>query len=136
MARVLGVGGVFFKAADVESVKAWYVRVLGLELAAWGGAIFPPLPPHGYTVWAPFAADTSHFEPSTAPVMVNLMVDDLDGVLARVRGAGVEVLKQEDSDDFGRFAWIMDPSGLKLELWQPAPQPQAGPEPAAGPAAA
>lgn len=130
MARVLGVGGVFFKAADVEATKAWYARVLGFELTPWGGVMFPPLPPHGLTVWSPFAADTTHFEPSTLPMMLNLMVDDLDGVLARVREAGVEVLKQDDSDPSGRFAWIMDPTGLKLELWQPIPEADAEPAPA------
>jgi catechol 2,3-dioxygenase-like lactoylglutathione lyase family enzyme len=116
--KVLGVGGVFFKAPDLAAVKAWYVRVLGFDVTEWGGTLFPPLP-HGFTVWSPFAADSDYFAPSTAPVMLNLMVDDLDAVLARVRAQGVEVLKQDDSDPSGRFAWIMDPTGLKLELWQP-----------------
>lgn len=117
MAKVLGLGGVFFKAADVETVKAWYARVLGFELTR-PGVMFPPLQ-EGVTVWSPFAADTDYFAPSQAPYMLNFVVDDLDGVLARVRTEGVEVLGTQD-ESYGRFAWIMDPVGVKLELWQAA----------------
>ena len=115
MGKVLGVGGVFFKAVDVEATNAWYARVLGIEAGSYG-ATFPPLP-HGMTIWSPFKADTDYFKPSDAPVMINLMVDDLDSVLERVRAEGVEVLGTQD-ESYGRFAWIMDPTGLKLELWQ------------------
>ena len=118
MARVLGVGGVFFKTADVGALKAWYVRVLGLELTPWGGVVFPPLP-RGKTAWTPFASDTDRFAPSAAPFMVNYVVDDLEGVLDRVRGEGVEVLERQDMEGIGRFAWIMDPAGTKVELWEP-----------------
>ena len=121
MAKVLGVGGVFFKAQDLAETKAWYARVLGIE-AGEHGAMFPPLPPNGMTLWSPFAADTTYFEPSTAPVMINLFVEDLDGVLARVRAEGVEVLGAQD-ESYGRFAWIMDPTGIKLELWEAAAEP-------------
>ena len=119
MAKVLGVGGIFFKAADVPAVSDWYRRVLGLELADWGGAAFPPLP-RGVTVWSPFAADTGYFAPSAQPFMVNFVVDDLDAVLIRVAAEGVEVLGRDDQDAMGRFAWIMDPAGVKIELWEPA----------------
>ncbi|MEO8112817.1 MAG: VOC family protein [Phenylobacterium sp.] len=119
MARVLGVGGVFFKADDLATVRDWYARVLGFEVADWGGAIFPH-PARGYQVWSPFAADTAYFDPSTAPVMVNLIVDDLDGVLSRAKAEGVEAIGREDADPSGRFAWIIDPAGLKLELWEPS----------------
>ncbi len=118
MAKVLGIGGVFFKARDVAATKAWYARVLGFEPTDHG-VIFPPLPPGGMTIWGPFAADTTYFAPSTAAMMLNLVVDDLDGVLARVRAEGVEVLGGQD-EAYGRFAWIMDPNGVKLELWQAA----------------
>ena len=122
MAKVLGVGGVFFKAQDLAETKAWYARVLGVE-AGEHGAMFPPLPPKGMTLWSPFPADTDYFEPSSAPVMINLFVEDLDGVLARVRAEGVEVLGTQDQP-YGRFAWIMDPTGLKLELWEAAAEPE------------
>jgi predicted enzyme related to lactoylglutathione lyase len=118
MAKVLGVGGVFFKTSDVESLKAWYVRVLKFELTEWGGVFFPPLPTGG-TVWSPFSADTDHFKPSTAPFMVNYVVDDLAGVLEHVRSEGVEILDEQAMDGMGKFAWIMDPAGTKIELWQP-----------------
>ena len=118
MAKVLGIGGVFFKAADAEATKAWYARVLGFDVTPHG-VMFPPLPEGGITVWSPFPADTGYFAPSTAPLMLNLAVDDLDGVLARVRAEGVEVMG-EQSESYGRFAWILDPDGMKLELWQAA----------------
>jgi len=121
MAKVLGLGGVFFKAADPAAVGAWYRRVLGLELEDWGGVAFPPLP-HGVTVWSPFKAETDYMAPSTAPFMINFLVDDLDGVLERVRAEGVEVLKQDNDDPSGRFAWILDPAGVKIELWQAPPE--------------
>ena len=125
MAKVLGVGGVFFKTSDVEALKAWYVRVLGFELTPWGGVAFAPLT-KGKTAWSPFASDTDRFAPSTDPFMIDFVVDDLDALLERVRCEGVEVLGRQEMDGVGRFAWILDPAGTKLELWQPAdPAPAA-----------
>ena len=118
MARVTGIGGVFVRARDPAATRAWYARVLGVE-ASEHGAIFAAQP-EGMTVWNPFAADTSYFDPSTAAVMLNLAMDDLDGVMARVRAEGVELLGTQD-DAYGRFAWLLDPDGIKLELWQAAP---------------
>jgi predicted enzyme related to lactoylglutathione lyase len=124
MAKVLGIGGIFFKAANGAEVGDWYKRVLGIELTEWGGAIFP-LEGRSYQVWSPMQADTSYFEPSTAPFMVNFMVDDLDGILVRARALGVEPVGRDDNDPYGRFAWIMDPAGTKIELWE-AKQADAG----------
>ncbi len=118
MAKVLGVGGVFFKTADPATLTAWYRRVLGLEVEAWGGVVFPPLP-RGQTVWTPFAAASDHFAPSALEMMINFVVDDLDGVLARATGEGAEFVGREDADQFGRFAWLLDPDGRKIELWEP-----------------
>lgn len=118
MAKVLGIGGIFFKATDKKELCEWYRRVLGFDVQDWGGAMFSP-PDRGYTVWSPFSADSNHFEPSTQPFMINLMVDDLDGVLAKAAAEGVEVIKREDHQ-YGKFAWIMDPAGVKLELWEPS----------------
>jgi catechol 2,3-dioxygenase-like lactoylglutathione lyase family enzyme len=118
MAKVLGVGGVFIKAKDPAATAAWYKAVLGFDVKAWNGAKFPH-PDRGSTVWSVFPADTTHFEPSTAPFMVNYIVDDLDGVLARAEAEGVKVLDRSGDDGFGRFGWIMDPDGIKLELWEP-----------------
>jgi predicted enzyme related to lactoylglutathione lyase len=119
MAKVIGIGGIFFKAADGEALRAWYGRVLGVEFADWGGVVFQH-PDRGYQVFSPFKADTDYFKPSSQAFMINLMVDDLDGVLARARSQGVEPTGPEESE-FGRFAWVMDPAGIKVELWEPPP---------------
>ncbi len=119
MAKVLGIGGIFFKAADPKAVRAWYARVLGLDIQDWGGVAFP-LPDRGYSVWNVNDGSGDYFAPSSQPFMVNLMVDDLDGVLEKVRAEGEEVLGRQDDEGFGKFAWLMDPAGVKVELWEPA----------------
>lgn len=118
MAKVLGIGGVFFKAQDGDAVGEWYRRVLGMEVSEWGGAVFPPLE-RGYQVWSPFKTDSSYFEPSAAGFMVNFVVDNLDEVLERARTEGVGPVGRDDADPNGRFAWLMDPAGVKIELWEP-----------------
>jgi len=117
MAKVLGIGGVFYKAADGAAVKDWWKRVLGLEVAQWGSAMFKN-PDQGFQQLCTFSAETAHFAPSDKPFMINLIVDDMDGVLARVEAEGEKVLSREDHE-YGRFAWLMDPAGVKIELWQP-----------------
>jgi predicted enzyme related to lactoylglutathione lyase len=121
MAKVLGIGGVFFKAKDPRALREWYGRVLGFDVQRWGGVMFAPLP-SGVTVWSPFDQDTSHFSPSAEPIMINFVVEDLDGLLARAAEQGVPTLARDDSDPHGRFAWLMDPQGCKVELWEPAPE--------------
>ena len=122
MAKVLGLGGVFWKARDPQALLAWYREVLGLEVTDWGGVIFPPAAMAAHagaaTVFAPFAADSDYFAPSEKPFMFNLAVDDLDGVLASCRAYGVTPIKLYDEAN-GRFAHIVDPEGTKIELWQP-----------------
>lgn len=115
MASVVGIGGVFVKAADPAALLAWYARVLGFE-AGQGHAMWPA-PHDGFTLWSAFKADSDYFAPSTLPVMLNLRVDDLDGMVARIEAAGETVLGRQD-EPYGRFAWLMDPQGLKIELWQ------------------
>jgi catechol 2,3-dioxygenase-like lactoylglutathione lyase family enzyme len=120
--HITGVGGVFFKAKDPKALAAWYRDVLGLPLEAWGGAALrydaPNHPPA--LIWNAFPASTSYFAPSTGAFMINYAVDDMDAFLARLRAKGVTLLKSED-DANGRFAWILDPEGNKIELWQPKP---------------
>jgi catechol 2,3-dioxygenase-like lactoylglutathione lyase family enzyme len=118
MARVLGIGGVFYKSPSPKATNDWYKRVLGFEVTDWGGAMFPPLPQGGVTVWTLFPADTTHFAPSTSNLMINFVVDDLDGVLAQAAEQGVEPIKITNDDAYGRFAWLLDPDGMKIELWQ------------------
>ena len=125
MARVTGIGGVFFKSrGDRKALAAWYQQHLGMPLESWGGAILKwpddKADDKGLTVWHVADADTKWFSPSDAPFMINYRVDDLEEMLAQLRSAGVEIVKGPESDDNGTFAWIMDPDGNKVELWQPA----------------
>ena len=118
--RITGVGGVFFKAKDPKALAAWYRDVLGLPLESWGGAALrydaPKHPPA--LSWNAFPASTTYFAPSTGDFMINYAVDEMDAFLTRLRAKGVAILKRTD-DDNGRFAWILDPEGNKIELWEP-----------------
>ena len=119
--QVLGVGGLFFKSADPSRLRGWYERVLGLQFNNWGGIVFDPaaLPANSALVFTPLAADTDYFAPSVQPFMFNLVVDDLDAVLARAAAAGATVLEGRASGEQGDFGWIVDCDGNKVELWQP-----------------
>jgi len=121
MAKVLGVGGVFFKSSDPEELGRWYERWLGLPVEAPYGASFKPagMPPAGLTVWAPFRSTTDYFDPSTREFMFNLIVDDLDGALAQVAEGGAELVGGIEELEYGRFGWFIDLEGNKVELWQP-----------------
>jgi len=125
MAKVLGLGGLFFKSADPKATAEWFNRVLGIDFAEWGGTVFLPevaaAHPGAGTVFSPFKAETTYFEPSTERFMINLMVDDLPAMLARCKGHGIEPVLEMFGEANGDFAHIMDPEGRKLELWQPKP---------------
>lgn len=125
MAKVLGLGGLFFKSADCDATREWYSRVLGIAFESWGGTVFLPevaaAHPGAGTVFSPFKADTDYFAPSDERFMINLMVDDLDAMLARCAEHGVEPLLHMPDEANGSFAHIMDPEGRKIELWQPRP---------------
>jgi predicted enzyme related to lactoylglutathione lyase len=123
-ARVVGIGGIFFKARDPEALGAWYRDHLGLALADWGGVTFEPTmaSPAGRPstlVWSLFPAETQYFEPSTSPFMINYRVDDLDQVLTALRAEGCAVDERVESSEYGRFGWVTDPEGNRLELWEP-----------------
>jgi predicted enzyme related to lactoylglutathione lyase len=120
MAKVIGLGGIFFKARDAAALGDWYAKHLGLDVDTAGFARFDEDAARpGYTLWAPFAENTSYFAPSQQPYMVNFRVDDLDGLLARLRADGVTVDERVEESEYGRFGWIMDPEGTRIELWQP-----------------
>ena len=119
--HVTGIGGIFFKAKDPKSLAAWYRDVLGLPLEAWGGAMLRyDAPKHPSVLgWNAFPASTTYFAPSASDLMIDYAVDDMDAMLARLHDKGVAVLKRDDTDASGRFAWILDPEGNKVELWEP-----------------
>ena len=124
MQRVTGIGGIFFKARDAEGLREWYRKHLGLPIADWGGVSFDgreagPGERQTHTIWSVFSGDTRYFEPSTSPFMINYRVDDLDAILAALRAEGCEVDARIEESEFGRFGWVMDPEGNKLELWEP-----------------
>lgn len=125
MAKVLGVGGVFFKSQDGAKLQAWYKDVLGLSFHEWGGVVFTPDAMAGHpgagTVFSFFKPDTDYFAPSAKDFMINLAVDDLDGILARAKTHGVEPVKTFPDEANGKFAHIIDPEGTKIELWEPKP---------------
>ncbi len=127
MAKVIGVGGIFWKSKDPKALLQWYVDVLGLQLEGWGGVVLRPeamvAHPGAATVFSPFKQDTTYFEPSTKDFMINLAVDDLEGVLASCAKHGVEV-KRVDDESMGKFAHISDPEGTRIELWEPKPMPE------------
>ena len=122
MKRVTGIGGIFFKSADPQALSAWYRDHLGLDTADWGGAIFRHADEpraDAYSNWSPFAADTEYFAPSPHAFMLNLRVDDVEALVARLRAAGVRVLDRGEDGEFGRFRYLLDPEDHLLELWEP-----------------
>jgi predicted enzyme related to lactoylglutathione lyase len=124
MARVTGVGGVFFKSrGDKAALAAWYQKHLGLPLEDFGGAILrwpdDKAEDGGLTVWSVAGSDSKWFSPSDSSFMINYRVDDLDALLSQLRAGGLEIQKGPESHENGKFAWIMDPDGNKVELWEP-----------------
>src|SRR5579863_5081479 len=119
--KITGLGGVFIKSNNPKALAAWYRDVLGIKLEPWGGALLrydvANHPPH--VVWSAFPAKSDYFSPSTRDLMLNFAVDDMDAFIARLRAKGVDILKRDDKDPNGRFAWILDPDGTKIELWEP-----------------
>ena len=124
MRRVTGIGGVFFHAKDPEPLRRWYGEHLGIDVQAWGGAAFPWSDAEGNatagtTIWSVSSADSDDFAPSRSPFMINYRVADLDALLQALREEGCDVLDKTDDSDFGKFGWVVDPEGNKVELWQP-----------------
>lgn len=126
----MGIGGVFFKAADTAALGAWYRDNLGVPIdEEWGGAVFPwksnDPGSDAHTVRSPFPDHTSYFKPSTRDFMVNFRVRDLDAMLAQLRANDCEVDTNTEDNEYGKFGWVMDPEGNRIELWQPPRSPAA-----------
>ncbi|MBV8605680.1 MAG: VOC family protein [Pelomonas sp.] len=124
MKRVTGIGGIFFKAKDPVALRAWYRTHLGVDVQSWGGAAFDwtdadGKPVGGTTAWSINAADGDSFAPSQASFMVNYRVADLTALLQALRAEGCQVLDKTDDSEFGKFGWVVDPEGNKVELWEP-----------------
>jgi len=123
MKRVTGIGGVFFKSRDPKALGEWYRRHLGMNVEEWGGVAFSwsddPSGEMGTTVWSPFNQDTTYFEPSTASFMINFRVADLHELLAVLRSEGCDVQEKVEESEYGKFGYVIDPDGNKLELWEP-----------------
>jgi predicted enzyme related to lactoylglutathione lyase len=125
MKRVTGLGGVFFKSEEPKKLREWYGKHLGLEITDWGSNFFwidpnnPTAKQPARTVWSPFEKDTNYFEPSPKPFMFNYRVHNLHELLAVLREEGVTVIDKVEEYPYGKFGWIMDPEGNKIELWEP-----------------
>jgi len=123
MKRVTGIGGVFFKCKDPEKVRDWYKTHLGLKTDEYG-ALFEfrstdNPDQKGYLQWSPFSDDTEYFEPSLKEFMINYRVENLESLLAELKKEGVQIVKEIESFDYGKFAHIIDCEGNKIELWEP-----------------
>jgi predicted enzyme related to lactoylglutathione lyase len=122
ISRVTGIGGISIKAKDPAMLRAWYKKHLGIDVQAWGGTAFRWVdgsgkPTGGTTAWS--VGNGEDFAPSTASFMVNYRVADLHALLAALRAEGCDVLDKTDESEYGKFGWVMDPEGNKVELWQP-----------------
>ena len=124
MERVVGIGGVFVRSDDPETLARWYGEHLGLDIRdSFPGAIFPlttPDAPEGsYGIWGCFPQDSDYFGSRTNSFMVNLRVADLDAMLAQLRAGGCDVVDKVERSAYGQFGWVTDPEGNRVELWQP-----------------
>lgn len=123
MKRVTGIGGLFFKSKDPEITKEWYKKHLGIKSGEYGGTFewrhAEDEKKKGFTAWSPFKEDTDYFLPAEKEFMINYRVNNLEKLLEVLKEEGVEVVGEMEVYDYGKFGWIMDPDGQKIELWEP-----------------
>jgi predicted enzyme related to lactoylglutathione lyase len=123
MDKVIGLGGVFFKSKDPKALNAWYKKHLGVPAEDWG-AMFDiqkvkEKAPGAYNVWSPFKDTTEYIRPSTKDFMFNFIVADLHKLLEELKAEGIEQAGEPQESEYGKFGWILDPEGNKIELWEP-----------------
>ncbi len=126
MKRVTGIGGIFFKANDAAALTAWYRKHLGIDVQEWGGCPFSWRTEDnpdgvGTTIWSVMGADTDYFAPSRSTFMINYRVADLHALLATLKAEGCDVDPKTQDSEYGKFGWVMDPEGNRIELWEPPP---------------
>jgi predicted enzyme related to lactoylglutathione lyase len=124
MKGVTGIGGIFFKAKDPVALRTWYKKHLGLDIQDWGGTAFSwtdsdGKPTVGTTIWAVTDAGGDSFAPSTSSFMVNYRVADLHALMRELRTEACNVLDKTEDSEYGKFGWVIDPEGNKVELWEP-----------------
>ena len=122
MKKVIGIGGIFFKAKDTKVINDWYKKNLGLETGTYGVSFEwkeKETDKVATTQWAPFKKDTSYFEPSEKEFMINYRVENLDLLLEELKKENVKILDEIQTYDYGKFLHILDPEGNKIELWEP-----------------
>ena len=126
MKRVTGIGGIFFNSTDPVALGAWYKKHLGIDVQDWGGTAFTwtdsqGKPTAGTTIWSVGDAKSNSFAPGKAPFMINYRVADLHALVKVLKTEGCKVLDKIDESEYGKFAWVIDPDGNKVELWEPPP---------------
>lgn len=121
MGRVTGIGGVFIRAKDPDALRQWYATHLGFDFDPSGSVLVVRHQENDAAIWNTFAQDTDYFGAASQQVLVNYRVDDLDALLAALEAAGIAQVKPGETSEFGQFAWIDDPEGNRIELWQPPP---------------
>lgn len=123
MKRVTGIGGIFFKTADPQATKDWYRKHLGIDSGDYGMTFkwkeCMSDNEEGCTVWSPFPSDTKYFNPSKQPFMINYRVENLEKLLTVLKEEGVTIVGEMEEFEYGKFGWILDLDGNKIELWEP-----------------
>lgn len=122
MKKVIGIGGIFFKCKDPKALKEWYQKHLGIVVNTYGASFEYPAHAEQKAVlqWSPFSEATTYFEPSNKEFMINYIVEDIENLVVELKAAGVNVLTEISTYDYGKFVHLLDIEGNKIELWQPA----------------
>jgi len=127
MKKVTGLGGIFYKVSDPQKHKNWYKKHLGIESDEYGGKFtwrdHEDSNKECITAWSPFPDNTSYFDPSKQSFMINYRVENLQALLEELKNEGITIVGEIEDTEYGKFAWILDPEGYKIELWEPIDKP-------------
>jgi predicted enzyme related to lactoylglutathione lyase len=125
--KVTGIGGIFFKCQDREAMRQWYDKHLGIPTESWGGQFewrdMDNPNQVCVTAWSPFDRKSDHFSPSDKEYMFNYRVENLEELMSDLKKEGVQIIGEIQTFEYGKFGWIMDPEGRKIELWEPIDAP-------------